>query len=477
MKPSSIVHRLILDSTDQGVLGLDREGRHVFVNPAACRMLGYAAEELVGAVSHAMWHCKRADGALYPAEECPIYRAIETGDLCHCDDVFWRKDGTSFPVEFTATPSLEKDQPIALVLLFRDITERKRTESNERLATEVLRVLNRNGDLDLLVGDVLRLIKDSLDFDAVGMRVRKGDDCPYYQHLGFSDDFVKEENSLCPKAENDATIRDADGRVILECGCGLVLSGRTDPRMPCFTEGGSFWTNASSELLVRPVCANPRNHCVHCGYQSVALVPLRSGDQIVGVLQLNDRRRGRFTPEMVRYLERIATSIGLAFHRKLAEEELKASEQRYRTYIDNSPAGVFVVDASGHYVEVNQAGCDILGYSEDELLERSIPDIMAREDIERSEIAFRTLKATGKGIQEEFAFVRKDGSTIYMSVSAVPATEDHYVAFCMDITEQKRAQDLQSQYAVALENQRQAMEELYRPPTRPTAPRANSWPT
>jgi PAS domain S-box-containing protein len=132
-------HRLILDSADQGVLGVDREGRQVFVNPAACRMLGYGPEELIGKNGHAICHHKKTDGTPYPLEECPIQAALESGEPCCSDqEVFWRKDGTSFPVEYTATPSLEKDRPIALVLFFRDITERKQAEELQQQYNLVL---------------------------------------------------------------------------------------------------------------------------------------------------------------------------------------------------------------------------------------------------------------------------------------------------------------------------------------------------
>ncbi len=132
-------HRLILDSADQGVLGVDREGRCVFVNPAACRMLGYAPEELIGKSGHAICHYKKADGTPHPPEQCLICEALKTGESRCCDqEVFWKKDGTSFPVEYTATPSLEKDRPIALVLFFRDITEWKRVEQEQRQYNAVL---------------------------------------------------------------------------------------------------------------------------------------------------------------------------------------------------------------------------------------------------------------------------------------------------------------------------------------------------
>ncbi len=345
------------------------------------------------------------------------------------------------------------------------LTTEREHQSNQRLAAEILRVLIRDGDLDSLINEVLCSIMDSFGYDAVGLRMRKGDDCPYYVQHGFSDDFVRQENLLCPRGGKGNIARDAGGRVVLECTCGLILSGRTDPRMPCFTEGGSFWTNASAELLALPIEADPRtsprNHCIHCGYQSLALIPLRSGEQIIGLLQLNDRRAERFTPELIRFFEGLASSIGLAFQRKLAEKELKASEQRYRTYIDNSPTAVFIADATGRYVEVNRAACDLIGYSEEELLDRSIPDIVAREDIERAESAFRRLVATGTGVQEEFAFIRKDRSTLFMLVNAVPTAQDRVIAFCIDSTERKLAEERQKLYNAVLEDQRRAMQELY----------------
>ena len=89
---------LILRAAGEGIFGLDLEGRHTFVNPAAATMLGYEPEELVGQFSHSLWHHTKADGSMYPKEECPIYGAYKDGQVHSGDtEVFWRKDGTSFP--------------------------------------------------------------------------------------------------------------------------------------------------------------------------------------------------------------------------------------------------------------------------------------------------------------------------------------------------------------------------------------------
>ncbi len=121
---------LILEAAGEGIVGLDLEGNTAFVNPAAATMLGYDPQELVGRFSHALWHHTKADGSPYPKEECPIYAAYKDGHVHHGDtEVFWRKDGTSFPAEYSSTPMRDKeDSLVGAVVTFRDISERKAAE-------------------------------------------------------------------------------------------------------------------------------------------------------------------------------------------------------------------------------------------------------------------------------------------------------------------------------------------------------------
>jgi PAS domain S-box-containing protein len=98
----------ILESVGDGIFGLDLEGRCTFINPAALQMLGYKQEEVLGRDLHAMFHHTRADGTPYPSEESPIrntLRDLSTARVTR--DIFWRKDGTSFPVEYVARPQIE----------------------------------------------------------------------------------------------------------------------------------------------------------------------------------------------------------------------------------------------------------------------------------------------------------------------------------------------------------------------------------
>jgi PAS domain S-box-containing protein len=119
-------NQLILDAAGEGILGLDLAGRVTFINPAGAELAGYRIGELIQKDFHQLVHHSRADGAPYPEHECSMFETLSTGVVRHeRDEVFWRKDGTSFPVAYSSTPILEEDQIVGAVLTFRDITLRK----------------------------------------------------------------------------------------------------------------------------------------------------------------------------------------------------------------------------------------------------------------------------------------------------------------------------------------------------------------
>ena len=129
--------RLILESSAEGIFGTDIEGRITFVNPAACRMLGFSAQELIGQPSHATFHHHRPDGSDYPKEECPMYAAYKQGKASRIDNEFlWCKDGTGLPVEYGATPILKDSVVVGSVISFSDITLRKQQEREVLAAKE-----------------------------------------------------------------------------------------------------------------------------------------------------------------------------------------------------------------------------------------------------------------------------------------------------------------------------------------------------
>jgi len=125
-------NQLILSAAGEGIYGVDTQGITTFLNPAAETMLGYWAEDLVGKEMHAAIHHHHSDGRTHLKEECPIYSVFHHGQANKVDDdVFWRKDGKPIRVEYTSTPIMNSGRVEGAVIVFRDISERKRNE--ERL--------------------------------------------------------------------------------------------------------------------------------------------------------------------------------------------------------------------------------------------------------------------------------------------------------------------------------------------------------
>jgi formate hydrogenlyase transcriptional activator len=135
--------RLILDSVAEGIFGCDPEGTCLFCNHAALRLLGYDDRaELLGRNMHALEHHTRPDGTPYPLAECPIYVGFQRGEGVHREDeVFWKKDGTSFPVEYWSHPMFRNGRTVGAVITFIDITERKRAEEALRMSEQRKRSL------------------------------------------------------------------------------------------------------------------------------------------------------------------------------------------------------------------------------------------------------------------------------------------------------------------------------------------------
>lgn len=126
---------LVLEAVTQGIFGLDKDGIVTFVNQSAADMVGYSVDEIVGRSMHELTHHHYPDGRDYPRESCPMFLTILDGNArSESDEVFWRKDGTSFPVEYSSVPMQQDGELSGAVVMFQDITERKQMQ--ETLANE-----------------------------------------------------------------------------------------------------------------------------------------------------------------------------------------------------------------------------------------------------------------------------------------------------------------------------------------------------
>jgi hypothetical protein len=194
------------------------------------------------------------------------------------------------------------------------------------LSATILSLLSSSKPRDELICDVVLAVQRATGFESVGLRLQDGLDFPYYFTRGFDQDFVEKEMLLCQRDSAGEILRDSNGDPYLECMCGNVIAGRTDPRLDFFTERGSFYSSCTTELLATTSDddrqTRTRNRCNGEGYESVGLIPVRDGGSTFGLLQLNDRRKGMLPIELVQMMEGITPVIAMLFSMVQARERL-----------------------------------------------------------------------------------------------------------------------------------------------------------
>ncbi len=446
-------HRTIVHTAMDGFWRVDLRGRFIEVSETACRMLGYSEPELLAmGVPDVSTVETAADTAAH------IQKIIMQGSD-RFESRHRRKDGSTFPVEISA--QYHASEGGNLVVFMRDITKRQQALANQQLAADVLRLLNQPGDLATLAKELVELIRCALAVDAIGLRLRQNGDFPYFVQQGFSETFVRMENSLCAKNALGGVLRDVGGQPVLECTCGLVLSGRADPSLPGCTTGGSCWTNDASAFLhltpEQDPRTHPRNHCIYAGFESVALIPLRSGGEIIGLLQLNDRRSGRFSPGLISFLEGLAASIGIALHREQAAAALRESEKRLEDITFSLADWVWEVNENGRYTHSSQQGFSYFGPAREDVIGKTPFDFMPPDEAKRVGAIFADFAARKAPIKDlENWNITKSGERICFLTNGVPILGEAgnlkgYRGVDKDITPRKRVEEQLRKQAALLD--------------------------
>ncbi|MSM40018.1 MAG: PAS domain S-box protein [Geobacter sp.] len=391
-----------------------------------------------------------ASGEPAPVEMWAVPRALRGETATNAEYTLRRKDtGETWVGSYSFSPIRDKDGGIVgSVVVARDITDQKRSEAYRSMGQEILLELSEEENLHTAIQHVIGLLKSATGVDAVGIRLEDGDDFPYFYQEGFPQDFLQKENSLLARSRDGGVCRDDCGNVCLECTCGLVISGQTDPSNPLFTSGGSAWTNNSLPLLHGAAAedprTNPRDECIHQGFASVALIPIRAKGGIVGLLQLNDHRTGCFTLEGIETLEEIAENIGEAMLRKQAEEKLIASERFLRTLTDHLPGmvGYWTDDLRCSFA--NKAYWEWFGRTSEQLIGITVRELLGEELFNKNEPYMRRV-LQGEPQQFERTLVKTSGESRYTWAQYIPdlidGTARGFFVLISDVTELKRAEE------------------------------------
>jgi formate hydrogenlyase transcriptional activator len=309
--------RLVLDSAMEAICGCDSEGTCLFSNPSAARILGYGdPAELLGKNMHALEHHTRRDGTPYPIEECPIYLGFQKGEGVHRDDeIFWRKDGTSFPVEYWSHPVVREGKTLGAVITFIDITQRKRAEAALHKSEERSRRLiqiNNAIITNLTQEALLRAISEALhrfiSFDRCAITLYQPE-TDTFRFLAVEGDLHSDYFRAGMEANRNETC------------LGWVFEHQR-PILRC-------------DLKKEQKYANERRLAAE-GIQSMCALPLVFQGKCIGALSLVSRELDRYSDEDALFLQEVANQIALAILNMKSYEEidsLKARLEKENVYL------------------------------------------------------------------------------------------------------------------------------------------------
>jgi PAS domain S-box-containing protein len=173
---------------------------------------------------------------------------------------------------------------------------------------------------------------------------------------------------------------------------------------------------------------------------SLAYIPLKIHGNTIGVLSAQSYSSNVYNDKTVALLDIVAADLSMALIAARSAEISKLNEERWRGYVENAPYGVFIADSRGNYQRVNSEACRITGYSEAELLNMNISDLLTPESQDAGKNSFIEVTKTGK-TYAEFGFKKKSLEKRYWSVAAVKISENEIIGFTIDISDRKRAEE------------------------------------
>lgn len=339
--------------------------------------------------------------------------------------------------------------------VFEDITERKNGEKERGIALELLQLLNSKNSLVDLMKAVSMFVQSWLKCEAVGIRLKKENDFPYYQTCGFPEEFVLQESSLCCIDHAGNIVTDESGNAVLACMCGNVIEGRFDPQQPFFTRKGSFWSNGTTELLASTTekdrQARTRNRCNGEGYESVALIRLQFAGTPIGLIQVNDKQKNRFSLRNIEQLERFADSVAIALEQRKNQADLMLEKERLLVTLRSIGDGVITTDTEGHITLMNTVAEELTGYSSAESAGKPLGEVftvICGEGRTQCENPVDKVLAGGGGVglANNALLICSDGTERAIADSGAPIRDDQgeiigVVLVFRDVTEKKRAEE------------------------------------
>ncbi len=375
---------LILSSIGEGLHVLDAHGRITCENPAGAAMFGRTQGEMVGQNAHALIHHHRADGSVYPVEQCPMYATLRDGVPRRVEgEVFLRKDGSAFPVEYLCAPMInEHGAIVGAVASFRDVTERKKAEAALRDRELLLSNAERLADIgswELRFGEN-RLVWSEQCYRLFGVSLQQfGGTLESFYDLVLPEDRAKIDEIIRRIGASEDALLEVEYRI----------------RRP---DGAVRWMSARGEVA-----------------RDAAGSPIR----MLGAVR--DVTRD-----------------------KEIEHALRASEERFRRIFFDAPCGIAITTLDGLHVAANAAYCRLVGFSQEELRSLPVSALLDPEDAPCRTAELAALVAEEKQVSDvEYRHITKAGEKRACRVTATlqrdaSGTPQNVIAVVEDITDRKR---------------------------------------
>ena len=413
----------LLQSTNEGLYGIDREGRCTFLNRAGAAMLGYTRYEVLGRNMHRLVHHSREDKSPYEETDCPIFRAVSASAEVRVEhEVFWRKNGASFPVEYSASPILQNGVLRGAVVTFVDITGRKQQERRMRVQYDVSRVMAEVSGLEEAGPRILQAIGGNLGWDLgvlwIVNRRRAVLRADSVWHNGGVD-----------AADFETVTRE----MTLPRGAGMP--GRV------WLEGKPVWVaNLTGEPSVSPV----RLKAVGA-LQSMLAFPIRSARRVTGVVEFFAREMKQPDEEMLRVVSTLGSQIGEYIERAMSEDELRVRDRA----LASSTNGILITDAllpDNPAIYVNPAFERLTGYTAEEIIGRNCRMLQGAATDPEAVAKVHDAVHQQQDINVVILNYKKDGTPFWNDLTIAPVRDEngrvtHFVGLQNDVTDRKHAEE------------------------------------
>jgi PAS domain S-box-containing protein len=498
--------RLLLESTDEGIYGIDRRGRCTFVNQSAARMLGYHPDELLGERMHQLIHHTRNDGSPYPEEECSIYRTFEENRGVRVDsEVFWRRDETPVPVEYSSYPIVKNGDVEGAIVAFVDITERRHAEEKLRESEERFKAQYKGFPLPTYswrkVGEDFLLIDHNhaayeftqgriVDFiggkasqqygnapELLGMLNRAFEErttvrreMPWTllttgedKHLVISSTFVPPDlvvmhtEDVTERVRSEEKLKENEERfrLLAENAKDMIYRYRLKPA-PAF-EYVSPSVTAITGYTPEEHYADPQLglKIVHPDDRYLLEAFLGSpeySDRALTLRWIDKDGKIVWTEQRINMfhdargdlvaIEGIGRDIT---ERKVAEDALKRSEERFRSLVQNASDVIIILDAGGTIRYVSPAIERVLGFVTEKVVGKNAAAFVAPVDRMKAIRLFaRAKREPGIGERTEFQLQHKDGTWRHLEIDRNNLLHDPSVGGIVinvrDVTDRKLAE-------------------------------------